>query len=170
MDKKEFRAKLEQVAELKDIKPARTANYRPAIEYITEVDEDGEEYQVPVEVTENPTLGFDLVKLKDQHRVCELGCGEVVTNQVIERRLATTPKKHWRTRCKNCDHYVSPDGEGFIKGSHAVQLAFVKHFNFEIGRGRPKKYIETPQGPARVTETDEYTETTTNDSVIRRYK
>jgi hypothetical protein len=125
---------------------------------------------VPVEIKENPTLGFDLVKLKDKHSICELGCGEVVTDQVIERRLATTPKKHWRIRCKNCDHYVGPDGETFIKGSHAVQLVFLKHFNQELGRSKPRKCIETPEGPARITETDDYTETTTNDSVIRRYK
>ena len=77
---------------------------------------------MPVEIKENPTLGFDLVKLKDKHSICQLGCGEVVTNQVIERRLATTPKKHWRTRCKNCDRYVGPDGQTFIKASHAVQV------------------------------------------------
>jgi hypothetical protein len=166
MDKNEFRKRLEQVAELKDIKPARTANYRPAIEYITEVDEDGEEYQIPVQITENPTLGFDLVKVKDKHELCQLGCGEVVTNQVIELRHATTPKKHWRTRCRNCDCYVSPDGQGFIKGSHAVQHAFAKHFNQESGRSKSSKV----ESPPRVTEFDDYTEITTNDSIIRQYK
>jgi hypothetical protein len=169
MDKNELRQRLEQVAELKDIKPPRTCNYRPAIEYITEVDEDGEEYQVPVEITENPTLGFQLVKLKDQHRVCELGCGDIVTNQVIEKRHGQTPKSHWKTRCKNCDHYVSPDGLGFIKGGHQIQHAYMKYFNGQKPTLDEKK-IETPAGPARVTETEDYTETTTNDSVIRRYK
>lgn len=165
MDKKEFRTLLEQVAELKDIKPARTANYRPAIEYITEVDEDGEEYQVPVEITENPTLGFQLIKLKDQHRLCELGCGEIVTNQIIERRYAQTPKKHWRTRCKNCDCYLGPDGKDFIKGSHAVQHAFARYFN-----DKSIKHIEMPDGQTRVTEYDDHTETITNNSIIRKYK
>lgn len=163
MDQNELRLWLEQVAELKDRKPSRTANHRPAIEYVTEVDEDGEEYQVPVEIKDNPTLGFELVKIKDTHRLCELGCGEIVTNQVIEKRHAMTPKSHWRTRCKNCDCYVSPDGKGFIKGSHAVQHAFARHFN-------GVKKVETPIGPARVTEFDDYTEIVTNDQVIRKYK
>jgi hypothetical protein len=169
MDKNELRQRLEQVAELKDIKPPRTANYRPAIEYITEVDELGEEYQVPVEITENPTLGFQLVKLKDQHRVCELGCGEIVTNQVIEKRYGQTPKSHWKTRCKNCDCYLTPDGLGFIKGGHQIQHAYMKYFNMVNGKSKSK--IETlPKETPRITETNEYTETTTNDSVIRRYK
>lgn len=167
MDKEQLRQQLEQVAVLKDKKPAKTANYRPAIEYITEVDEDGEEYQVPIEITENATLGFELVKLKDKHAVCELGCGEIVTNQIIEMRHAQTPKPHWRTRCKNCDHYVSPDGKGFIKGSHAVQHAFVRHLN--SGHKTPKQ-DKMPDGTKIVTEHHDHTEIITNDSVIRRYK
>jgi hypothetical protein len=167
MDKNEFRARLEEVAVLKDLKPARTANYRPAIEYITEVDELGEEYQVPVEITENKTLGFELVKVKDQHKLCELGCDKIVPNQVIERRLATTPKKHWRTRCRNCDCYVAPDGVGLIKGSATVQNAFVRYFNMNKSTART---MPDPNDTPRTTETKDYTETTTNDSVIRRYK
>ena len=170
MDPNELRQWLEQVAELKDRKPVRTASHRPAIEYITEVDEDGEEYQIPVEVKDNPTLGFDLVKVKDQHRLCELGCGEIVTNQIIEKRHVITPKKHWRTRCKNCDCYVSPDGKGFIKGSHSVQHAFARYFNEESGKSKSKKIINTPDGPGRVTEYEDYIEIVTNNNIIRQYK
>jgi hypothetical protein len=170
MDKKEFRARLEQVAVLKDRKPIKSASHRSAIEYITEVDELGEEYQVPVVITENPTLGFELVRLKDQNRLCELGCEKTVPNQIIERRLVTTPVKHWRTRCKTCDCYVAPDGVGLIKGSHLVQNAYVNHFK---GISRPNKYKqepETPDGLPRVIDYNEYTETITNDMIIRKYK
>jgi hypothetical protein len=45
----------------------------------------------------------------------------------------------------------------------------LKYFNGKKTTLDEKK-IETPSGPARVTETEDYTETTTNDSVIRRYK
>lgn len=170
MDKKEFRERLEQVAVIKDLKPAKSANYRPAIEYITEVDEDGEEYQIPVVINENKTLGFELVRLKDQVKLCELGCEKIVPNQIIERRLATTPKKHWRTRCRNCDCFVAPDGKGLIKGAHLVQTAFAKYFNKLSGIARPDKEKQTPDGPTRVVEYPDYIETTTNNNVIRKYK
>lgn len=167
MDKNELRQRLEQVAELKDRAPVRSPNHRLAIEYITEIDDQGEEYQVPVEIKDNPTLGYELVRLKDQHRLCELGCGEITTNQVIEIRRAVTPQKHWRTRCKTCDKYIGPDGKSFIKGSHAVQHAFSKYFNSQKGTATP---IESPDDSTRTIETDEYTEIITNNNIIRRYK
>jgi len=167
MDPNELRQRLEQVAELKDRKPIKTASHRPAIEYITEVDEDGEEYQIAVEIKDNPTLGYELVKVKDQHKLCELGCGDIVANQITERRFVRTPQPHWRTRCKNCDHYVSPDGKGFIKGSHAVQNAFGRYFNSTktIPKDEP-----LPPGTVHVTEYSDHTEIVTNTQIIKRYK
>lgn len=164
MEKNEFRKLVEQVAEIKDCKPSKSPNHRPAIEYITEVDEDGEEYQVPVEIKDNPTLGFKLIKVKDQHKSCELGCGKIVTNQVIEKRLVSTPTKHWRTRCRNCDMYVNPNADGFIRGSHKVQHEFIKHFK-HTHNTFPEVVSES-----RTIETAEYTETVTNDNIIRKYK
>jgi hypothetical protein len=170
MNPKEFRQRLETLAVLKDRKPTKSANHRPAIEYITEIDEDGEEYQVPVEITHNPTLGFELIKVHDQHKICELGCGEVVTNQIVEKRYGQTPKPHWKTRCKNCDCYVSPDGEGFIKGSHAVQNAYARYFNGQKCIEKISNPEENANNIPRIIEHEDYTETITNDNIIRRYK
>lgn len=165
MDKKEFRQRLEELAILKDRKPLKSANHRPAIEYITEIDEDGEEYQVPVQVNENPTLGFELVKVKDRVTVCELGCGDVVTNQLIERRYCQTPIPHWRTKCSTCGCFVSPDGQGFIEGGHAIQSAYMRYFNGQAVRPELE-----PNQTAKRANGQEYIETVTNDSIIRRYK
>lgn len=130
MDKKVFRQWLESVAEIKDRKPVKTANHSRFLkEVIVEIDaETGEEFEVEVEIRENPTLGFDIVKLKSQPKICELDCGKVVCGQVIERKVAMYPKKHWVTRCVSCGCYVSPDGKSIIKGSSAMQAAFAKHF------------------------------------------
>jgi hypothetical protein len=149
MDKFKFRQRLEELAEIRDRKPGKSPTHnRLARETVTEIDElTGEEIEVEREVTENPTLGFDLVKVKDRAAVCELGCGDIVTNQLIERKLATYPHKHWRTRCATCDHYVSPDGLGFIRGGHSIQQAYIVYF-------RNKTAIETA----------------TNQAVIRRYE
>ena len=131
MDNNILKQWIESVAEIKELKPVKSTSHpRLAVEVFTEVDEDGEEQTIVREVNENPTLGFKLVRLRDQHRLCEIGCGDIVTNQVIEKRLCFSPEKHWRTRCATCGNYVSPDGKGFIEGGHTVAAAFVKWFNY----------------------------------------
>jgi hypothetical protein len=130
MDNNKLKEWIKTVAEIRDIKPAKSPTHnRLPVQIITEVDEFGEEHTTVREVTENKTLGFTLVKLKDTHRLCEMGCGDIVTNQVIERRLCLNPESHWRTRCANCGVYASPDGQGFIEGGHAVAAAFMRYFN-----------------------------------------
>ena len=147
MDKNEFRQRLEELAVIKDRKPTKTPSHnRLAKEVVTEIDEEtGEEIEVEREITENSTLGFELVKLKDRTAMCELGCGDIVTNQVVESRLCDYPKPHWRTRCSSCGCFVSPDGLGFIEGGHAVQAAYQKYFR-------------------------QVQETVTNDKIIRKYE
>jgi len=129
MDKNQFRSRIEELAVIRDRKPAKTPSHnRLAKETIIDVDEEGNEIELEREITENDTLGFDLIKIKDRVAICELGCGELVLNQVIETKLVEYPKKHWRTRCKNCDCYVSPDKMGFIRGGPSIQSAFLRYF------------------------------------------
>jgi len=77
----------------------------------------------------NPTAGFELVKLKDRVGLCEMGCGELVKNQIIERRKSFTPIPHWRTYCKNCQCFLHPDGETIVKGGHKIQAIYSSYFN-----------------------------------------
>lgn len=129
MDNKKLKEWIATVAEIKDLKPVKSPTHnRLATETVVEIDEYGEEYEVIREIEENPTLGFKLVKLKDIHKLCELNCGIVVTNQIIEKRLCFTPQKHWRTRCATCGNYVSPDGKSLIEGGHTISYEFNKHF------------------------------------------
>ena len=115
MDKNEFKQRVAEVAVIKELKPTKTASHnRLATEIVIEVDEDGEEYEVEREVTENPTLGFALVQLKPVDRPCAWSCGKVVTDQVLESRLVYTPFKHYRTRCTNCSMYISPKDGKFV--------------------------------------------------------
>lgn len=166
MDKNEFRTRLEQVAIIKDRKPAKTAQHnRRATEIVVEYDEDGNEIEIEREITENPTLGFELVKVKEKNAICELGCGDIVTNQVVEKRYCETPKPHWRTKCNNCGCFVSPDGIGFIEGGHAVQAAYMKFFRGEKIRPelKPNQTVKYESGR-------EYIEEVTNNSIIKKYK
>jgi hypothetical protein len=169
MDKKEFKDRIAELAEIQDLKPAKVASIR-----LDETDQndvrtnDGEWLHINQEV--NPTLGFKFIKLKDQSRDCQLGCGDVVINQVVEQRLAFTPQKHWRTKCVTCGCFVSPDGQGFIEGGHQIQAAYMKHFNAlknsnkeeirnvlsdsqikDFGSYRPSKWIKDENGNIKFT-------------------
>lgn len=116
MDKEQFRQFLEGVAEIQDMN-----DYGPSgcsrgpnankVQFVTriEVDEDGEEIEVTEEIPRHdPYIGIVVKRLKPITKPCQLGCGKVVDDQVIEQRLIMTPFKHYRTRCNNCSHYLSP--------------------------------------------------------------
>ena len=120
MDKKVFRQWLESVAVIKDRKPVRNAGQRVPEEWVTEIDENGEEIEVKVPIKmENETLGFDLVEIKKQPKACELGCGNIICGQVIEKRVYTFPARHWRTKCVTCNKYLSPEGDQFLDATSA---------------------------------------------------
>lgn len=124
MDKKQIKDFVESVAEIKLLKPVTDRNRSP--DEASHVIYNGE--WITVDRHANPTLGFKFIKLKDVERACELGCGQIVKNQKIERRLVFTPVTHWRTRCTKCQAFVHPNGVDLIKGAHAVQATFLKHF------------------------------------------
>lgn len=141
MNNKEIKEFVQQVAVIKELKPATSPNIRLDDTHHNEVLVGHQWIEINKET--NPTLGFKLVKLKDKFKACELGCGEIVSNQVIESKVCTTPVPHWRTKCTNCDCFVSPDGKEFIKGGHAIQAAYSKHFNaLGVVRDRHKKAKE----------------------------
>jgi predicted chitinase len=136
MDDKQLRQFLEEVAHVVDgncIGPNGRLDKRllkKQSKIITEVitNEFGEEEEVEVEVSDyNETLGYSITGLKDNYRVCEIGCGAVVPNQVIEKKLVTTPIKHWRTHCKACHKTRAPDGT--MMSSPQAQQAYIRHFN-----------------------------------------
>lgn len=126
MDKQEFKRQLEQVAEIKVPKPKTSPGIRLDETHQNDV-RVGDEW-ILVNKEQNDTLPFEFIKAKDRIASCELGCGDIVTNQVIEKRYCQSPVGHWRTRCGNCQCFVSPDGLGFIEGGHAVQAAYIKFF------------------------------------------
>lgn len=164
MNKLELKELVQQVAEIQDLSPKKDPNIR--------LDDHAEELVrhdntwIELNSKTNPTLGFKLVKLKEKHRLCELDCGDLVANQVVERRLAFTPEKHWRTRCQNCAKFVSPDGVGFIEGGHAVAAAYTRYF-----KGLPVHDFKVkPRNSGHNENSQEYLEIPTNDGIIRKYK
>jgi hypothetical protein len=134
MNKDQFLSRLNQVAVLQKIKPKSNPPLSKRVAPpVVELDPDlDDEQQEPLELFgpgDNPTLGYELVKIKPVLRACDLGCGDSIVDQVVERRYCTAPVPHWRTRCKTCGYYLSPDGKYFIDGAHAIAAEYVKYFN-----------------------------------------
>lgn len=167
MDKKKLKEFIKEVAEIEELKPKKDRAVRLDDDALDVVKVDNE--WVEITAKSNPTLGFKFKKLKDKNATCELGCGDIVTNQLIEKRLSHTPMPHWRTRCNNCGHYVSPDGVGFIQGAHEIQSAYVRFFRGEKVQPEPKVEIELRQH-IRQEDGREYIQTTTSTGYIREYK
>ena len=124
MDKKTIREFLETVGEVEDTNPVSSSTIRVDPNSSEVVKYNGE--WVEIKAKDNPTLGFKFVKLKPISRICELGCGKVVEDQIVERKHYAWPEPHWRTSCKSCKCTVSPDGQSFIKGGTQAQAAFCR--------------------------------------------
>lgn len=146
MDKQQLKDFVQSVAEIKELKPATSPTMRLDDTHQNDV-KVGNNW-IHINKESNPTLGFKFVKLKDNYRPCQLGCGDMVNNQVVESRVCSTPVPHWRTRCDSCGCFVSPDGQGFIEGAHQVQAAFMRYF-----RGEPvtKTKIDSVDGDREIT-------------------
>lgn len=159
MDKNKLIELIKEVAEVKELKPVTSPTMRLDDTHQNDV-KVGDKW-IHINKESNPTLGIKFIKLKPKHRLCELGCGDIVSDQVIEKRLATHPQPHWRTRCSTCECFVSPDGKGFIKGGHQIQSAYMRWFkgekDFIVMQGptgevteyepdRPRKWISDSDG------------------------
>lgn len=130
MDKKEFRAKLDELAVIKDIQPIKLTG-RPKKRIVQMEDDFGEMVEMEVEdiePTTNPTLGIQLVEVKHPPRFCELGCGRMVEGQVVQTHFVTYPVAHKRIKCLNCGKYQHPSGEGIITGAHSTAAVYNRYY------------------------------------------
>lgn len=105
MNPNEFYSKLSELAELKQTKVPKT----PARREADDPDEVWREGRV-IHLTKdnNPTLNWEIKKIKHQTRLCE-DCGELVNNRIVELKICEYPKPHWRERCANCKMSRNPD-------------------------------------------------------------
>jgi hypothetical protein len=126
--KKEFYAWLSTVAEIEQPVPKKDPNIKQydTDEYF-EIEIDDE--VVILNNRSNPTLQPKIKRLKPKTKMCELGCGELIADQVIEKRFCFSPERHWRTRCQNCGKYVNPSGGELVDGGHRIAVVYSKYFN-----------------------------------------
>ncbi|CAB4153776.1 hypothetical protein UFOVP641_25 [uncultured Caudovirales phage] len=132
MDKEQLRQFLEQVAQIEDMNDYGPTGRKRGptaqkVRFITriEIDDDGDEIEIKEEIPKHdPYIGIVIKRLKPKERACELSCGRLVEDQVIEKRLILEPFKHYRTRCSNCSRYLSPRN-GTMVSSMEIGREFV---------------------------------------------
>jgi hypothetical protein len=124
MKNQDIKQFIESVAEIKLLQPSKDTTKDS--DDINEVVYRGE--RIEINKKHNPTLGYKFLKLKDTSKLCDMGCNKIVTNQVIEKRLAFTPETHWRTYCKSCQGFLHPDGVTIVKGGHTIQAIYLAYF------------------------------------------
>ena len=127
MDNKKFIEKLQEVAEVEFRAPKTIKEDHDTESPLEPVRYNGE--IVYINRDTNPTLGVKVKKIKPSIQACQMGCGEIITNQIIESRYVLTPYRHWRERCGNCGKYTHPSGEGFVEDSKLIYQEECKWLN-----------------------------------------
>lgn len=75
----------------------------------------------------NPSLGFKIKKINDHIELCQIGCGQIVTNQRIEYRAAHPDEPNWRVKCANCGKYKHPSEPGIIENKSMMPTIFAEY-------------------------------------------
>jgi len=126
MDPDLFKKKLEEFAELKQIKVPRSAAVREVTEP-AEIYRNGREFVVDAD--NNQTLGWVIKKMKPVTAVCE-DCELVVSDRVVDIKVYENPKQHRRKNCKACGLVQNPfTGKYTVanKESHSTYAAWVNN-------------------------------------------
>jgi hypothetical protein len=137
MDAKKLKELVKQVAVVLDsnqIGPNGNVLAKPKPKYkkivrIVENEFGDQEELVEEESNVNETLPWILKELKPIEKLCEIGCGKIIADQIVDKKFYHSPVPHWRTSCRKCQKAVGPKGE-LITGSVHIQNAYFKHFNY----------------------------------------
>ena len=143
MDPESFKQKLEQFAELKQMKVPRSAGIREADEPEV-IERHG--VSMTLESDNNPTIGWCIKNLKTVEEQCN-DCGDSVKNRIVQHKLYFSPRKHWRENCKNCQMIRDPYTEEFtltVTRSYQVFAAFLD------GKECPREYTSKEESISRV--------------------
>ena len=125
MEHNEFIERLKELAEVKAIRPAKTAAFREAAE--TEVIErQGEVFELDKD--SNQTWAYEVKKLKNTVRKCDY-CDDLVKNQVINKRVLFHPEPHWRETCNSCKMTRNPETGKFDIKDIKVAAFFITYFS-----------------------------------------
>lgn len=138
MDPELFRKKLEEFAELKQAKVPRAAGRAEATE--PEIIERGGQ-TFAIHLKDNPTIGWEIKKLKPHVAVCE-DCHDVVEDRLVEIKRYQFPQEYWRKNCKTCSMSQNP-----YTGKFDIESRKVFYINncFLKGLPEPQGYNDTDE-------------------------
>jgi hypothetical protein len=117
MNKQQLLDFCQEVGQVEILKPKSVPNVRQDPDESNEVRIDDQWVTIDKQV--NPSLGFKLKKINPHIEACQLGCGDIVEDQVIQYRMYAFDEG-WRTRCVNCQKALDPDGN-LVPGYAAPQ-------------------------------------------------
>ncbi len=126
MENELFIKRLQELAEVKRLKPPRHPNLREA-DSPEPVFRNG--YEFVVTKDDNPTLSYEIVKLKPIVKDCE-DCGKCsVENRSVQKKLYSFPYAHWRESCGHCKLTKDPETGEFSIPNNIVNPFFVRYLN-----------------------------------------
>lgn len=119
MDPKEYKQRLEELAEIVPIKVPHHKGRKPDEPVV--VHRNGEEIVIPED--SNHTLTYKIKKIKNDVRKCE-DCNKRVKNRTISRKLYQYPIRHWRNLCNNCSMFQHPETGRYMLVGVSAQNAW----------------------------------------------
>ena len=126
MDPDLFKQRLEEFAELKQMKVPRAAGRAEATEPEV-IKREGKTFTI--ELHDNPTIGWGIKKVKPRSAVCE-DCCDVVVDRCVEIKKYDFPTTNWRKHCKACGMVQNPYTKKFdvnVKQSQHVYSCWVEN-------------------------------------------
>ena len=121
MDPKEYKRRLEELAEIQLIKVAGKAQRKPD-ETVT-VWRNGEQIEIPEK--ENHTLYYQVKKIRNEISKCQ-DCGKRVKRRTTSKKLYHYPVNHWRMMCNNCNLFQHPETGKFCLLGVATQYVYIQ--------------------------------------------
>lgn len=124
MDPKVFLNKLNEYAELKPVRPARSGGVREADEP-EEITRHGQSFLIDKDT--NPSWAVQIKKLKALPRPCDY-CDQMVINQKFNKRILHFPEMHWRESCSSCGLTKNPTTGKFDLTENRANSFYCSYF------------------------------------------
>lgn len=121
MDPKEYRRRLEELADIVPIKVKNHKGRNPDEPIV--VHRDGEEILIPED--NNHTLAYQVKRLKNDVRKCD-DCNKKVKNRTTTKKKYSYPLAHWRLMCNNCNMFQHPETGKFCLVGVATQNVYTQ--------------------------------------------
>jgi hypothetical protein len=109
MEQNIFIKRLEEFAEIKRVRIAKSGNLREA-DTACDIFRNGETHIIDKD--NNSTWAWEIKRLKPIVKDCE-DCGKECKDRRVNKTLYSFPKKHWRRHCNGCNRVWNPVTRAF---------------------------------------------------------